>query len=127
MTTHAPPTVVLPDEVSVVNIGLPLFARSGSALTMLSLMGIMIIFALSYNMLLGQTGMLLFGHAVYYGLGAFFVVHAMNAIIRAKYPVPLPALPLHRPHFPHAFEFAHDAAKQAVGAEHQQGGDEEQH
>src|SRR5882724_5323280 len=75
-------------------IGLPFFARSGSALTMLSLMGIMIIFALSYNMLLGQTGMLSFGHAVYYGLGAFFVVHAMNAIIRAKYPVPLPLLPL---------------------------------
>ena len=75
-------------------IGLPFFARSGSALTMLSLMGIMIIFALSYNMLLGQTGMLSFGHAVYYGLGAFFVVHAMNAIIRAKYPVPLPAMPL---------------------------------
>jgi branched-chain amino acid transport system permease protein len=75
-------------------IGLPFFAHSGSALTMLSLIGIMIIFALSYNMLLGQTGMLSFGHAVYYGLGAFFVVHAMNAIIRAKYPVPLPALPL---------------------------------
>jgi branched-chain amino acid transport system permease protein len=75
-------------------IALPFFARSGSALTMLSLMGIMIIFALSYNMLLGQTGMLSFGHAVYYGLGAFFVVHAMNAIIRAKYPVPLPILPL---------------------------------
>ena len=36
-------------------------------------------------MLLGQTGMLSFGHAVYYGLGAFFVVHAMNAIIRARY------------------------------------------
>src|ERR1700730_14278675 len=75
-------------------IGLPYFARSGSALTMLSLMGIMIIFALSYNMLLGQTGMLSFGHAVYYGLGAFFVVHAMNAIIRAKVPIPLPLFPL---------------------------------
>jgi len=75
-------------------VGLPFFARSGSALTMLSLMGIMIVFALSYNMLLGQTGMLSFGHAVYYGLGAFFVVHAMNAIIRAKYPIPLPLLPL---------------------------------
>src|SRR5258707_9347222 len=66
---------------------LPLGVKSGSALTMLSLMGIMIIFALSYNMLLGQTGMLSFGHAVYYGLGAFFVVHAMNAVIRAKYPI----------------------------------------
>ena len=42
---------------------LPLVVRSGSALTMLSLMGIMIVFALSYNMLLGQTGMLSFGHA----------------------------------------------------------------
>jgi branched-chain amino acid transport system permease protein len=73
---------------------LPLVFRSGTALTMMSLMGIMIIFASSYNMLLGQTGMLSFGHAVYYGLGAFFVVHAMNATIRAKYPIPLPVLPL---------------------------------
>ena len=45
--------------------------RSGTALTMMSLMGIAIVFALSYNMLLGQTGMLSFGHAVYYGLGAY--------------------------------------------------------
>jgi branched-chain amino acid transport system permease protein len=73
---------------------LPLVFRSDLALTMMSLMGIMIIFALSYNMLLGQAGMLSFGHAVYYGLGAFFVVHAMNAIIRAKYPIPLPLMPL---------------------------------
>jgi branched-chain amino acid transport system permease protein len=75
-------------------LGLPLVFRSGTALTMMSLMGIMIVFALSYNMLLGQTGLLSFGHAVYYGLGAFFVVHAMNAIIRAKLPIPLPAVPL---------------------------------
>jgi branched-chain amino acid transport system permease protein len=74
--------------------GLPLVFRSGTALTMMSLMGIMIVFALSYNMLLGQTGLLSFGHAVYYGLGAFFVVHAMNAIIRAKLPIPLPVMPL---------------------------------
>jgi len=74
--------------------GLPLIFRSGTALTMMSLMGIMIIFALSYNMLLGQTGLLSFGHAVYYGLGAFIVVHAMNAIIRAKLPIPLPVMPL---------------------------------
>jgi branched-chain amino acid transport system permease protein len=74
--------------------GLPFVFRSGTALTMMSLMGIMIIFALSYNMLLGQTGMLSFGHAVYYGLGAFFAVHAMNAIVRAALPVPLPLIPL---------------------------------
>ena len=55
---------------------LPLVFRSGTALTVMSLMGISVIFALSYNMLLGQTGMLSFGHAVYYGLGAYFTVHA---------------------------------------------------
>ena len=73
---------------------LPLVFRSGTALTMLSLMGIAIIFALSYNMLLGQTGMLSFGHAVYYGLGAYFTVHAINAAIAAALPVPLIVMPV---------------------------------
>ena len=61
---------------------------------MLSLMGIMIVFALSYNMLLGETGLLSFGHAVYYGLGGFLTVHAMNTVIHDALPVPLPAVPL---------------------------------
>ena len=73
---------------------LPLLFHSGAALTMMSLMGIAIIFALSYNMLLGQTGMLSFGHAVYYGLGAYFTAHAVNAATAAKLPVPLVAMPL---------------------------------
>ncbi|MFL5074806.1 MAG: branched-chain amino acid ABC transporter permease, partial [Microvirga sp.] len=72
----------------------PYVFSSGAGLTMLSLMGIMIVFTLSYNMLLGQTGMLSFGHAVYYGLGAFFAVHAMNAVIRAGLPVPVVAIPI---------------------------------
>jgi ABC-type branched-subunit amino acid transport system permease subunit len=41
------------------------------ALTLLTQMGTLAIFALSYNMLLGQGGMLSFGHAVYSGLGAY--------------------------------------------------------
>jgi branched-chain amino acid transport system permease protein len=73
---------------------LPMIFSSGSALTMLSLMGIMIVFALSYNMLLGETGLLSFGHAVYYGLGGFFTVHAMNTAIHNHLPVPLPVLPV---------------------------------
>jgi branched-chain amino acid transport system permease protein len=73
---------------------LPLIFTSGTALTMMSLMGIMIIFALSYNMLIGQTGMLSFGHAVYYGLGGFLVVHAMNMVARDHLPIPVPLLPL---------------------------------
>ena len=57
-------------------------------------MGVMIIFALSYNMLLGQTGLLSFGHAVYFGLGGFVAIHAMNAAIRAKFDLPAPFIPL---------------------------------
>jgi branched-chain amino acid transport system permease protein len=72
----------------------PLMFSSPTSLTMMSVMGVMIIFALSYNMLLGQTGLLSFGHAVYYGLGGFVVLHAMNAIIRNKLGIPVPALPL---------------------------------
>jgi branched-chain amino acid transport system permease protein len=75
-------------------IVLPLIFRSGTALTMMSLMGIAVVFALSYNMLLGQTGMLSFGHSVYYGLGAYYTVHAMNAAIAATLPIPLPLMPL---------------------------------
>jgi branched-chain amino acid transport system permease protein len=73
---------------------LPKIFTSGSALTMMSLMGIMIVFALSYNMLLGQTGMLSFGHAVYYGLGGFLAVHAMNTFARDGLPIPVALVPL---------------------------------
>src|SRR5947199_67207 len=64
------------------------------SLTTFSLIGISIIFALSYNILLGQTGMLSFGHAVYYGLGGFLVIHAINIIGANKLPMPLPIVPL---------------------------------
>jgi branched-chain amino acid transport system permease protein len=73
---------------------LPLIFRSGFALSMLSQMGIAIIFALSYNMLLGQGGMLSFGHAVFYGLGGFISIHALNIIMDGKLPVPVELLPL---------------------------------
>jgi branched-chain amino acid transport system permease protein len=73
---------------------LPRIFSSSFTFTMLSLMGISIIFALSYNMLLGQTGMLSFGHAVYYGLGGFLVVHAMNTVTKYSLPIPLPLMPL---------------------------------
>ena len=53
----------------------PRVFSSDFALTMMSVMGVMIIFALSYNMLLGQTGLLSFGHAVYFGLGGFVAIH----------------------------------------------------
>ena len=73
---------------------LPHVFSSGASITMMSLMGFAVIFALSYNMLLGQTGMLSFGHAVYYGLGGFITAHALNVIGAGKLPIPLPVLPL---------------------------------
>lgn len=48
------------------------------SLTMLSQMGIAIVACLSYNMLLGQGGMLSFGHAVYTGLASFIALHVLN-------------------------------------------------
>ncbi|HEX8612835.1 MAG TPA: branched-chain amino acid ABC transporter permease [Telluria sp.] len=57
----------------------PLIFSRGAALSILSQIGTVMIFGLSYNMLLGQGGMLSFGHAVYSGLGAFFAIHAMNS------------------------------------------------
>ncbi|WP_028229765.1 branched-chain amino acid ABC transporter permease [Paraburkholderia mimosarum] len=73
---------------------LPLVFSSGFAIALLSQMGIMIIFALSYNMLLGQTGMLSFGHAVYSGLGAFVAAHVLNQIGAGHFPLPVSLLPL---------------------------------
>jgi branched-chain amino acid transport system permease protein len=73
---------------------LPFIFRTGTGLSVLSLMGIAIIFALSYNMMLGQTGMLSFGHGVYFGLGAYFTVHFINWAVLTRAPVPLPLVPL---------------------------------
>ena len=73
---------------------LPQLFNSGLAISTMCLMGIMIIFALSYNMLLGQTGLLSFGHAVFFGLGGFLTAHAMNTVHAAHAPLPLEVLPL---------------------------------
>src|SRR5690554_7176457 len=73
---------------------LPLFFSSGFAISLLSQMGIMIIFALSYNMLFGQGGMLSFGHAVYSGLGAYISVHAMNLASDGEIWLPVWLVPL---------------------------------
>ncbi|MEO8005791.1 MAG: branched-chain amino acid ABC transporter permease [Betaproteobacteria bacterium] len=80
--------------VALVFAGLPLIFKQSFALSMLSQMGIAVIFALSYNMLLGQTGLLSFGHAVYFGLGAFFCAHALNFIGAGTFWFPVTLVPL---------------------------------
>jgi len=61
-------------------LGLPLIFNSILAISIFNQMAIGIVFALSYNMLLGQGGMLSFGHAVYFGLGGFLAVHTLILI-----------------------------------------------
>ncbi|OUR79455.1 branched-chain amino acid ABC transporter permease [Alphaproteobacteria bacterium 46_93_T64] len=75
-------------------IVLPFFFSSNIAVYTMNLMGIFIIFALSYNMLLGQGGMLSFGHAVYFGLGGFMSVHFMNYIEADIFVVPVVIVPI---------------------------------
>jgi branched-chain amino acid transport system permease protein len=86
--------VAMWSAIAAVMIALPLLFRQSFALSMLTQMGIAIIFALSYNMLLGQTGMLSFGHAVYYGMAAFICAHTLNAVAAGQLWVPVTLLPL---------------------------------
>ena len=53
--------------------------HSGFMVSMLSQTGMMIIFALSFNMLMGQAGLLSFCHSVLFGLAGYSTVHFLNA------------------------------------------------
>ncbi len=94
--TIAPPLPTISDKLKfygmwtagvLVLLVLPNIFSSGGSLTTFSLVGISIIFSLSYNILLGQTGMLSFGHAVYYGLGGFLASTAsiLSPLINCRY------------------------------------------
>ena len=79
---------------AIVLIFAPLVFTSNLSGTMLAQMGIAIIACLSYNMLLGQGGMLSFGHAVYTGLGSFVAIHALNSITGGQSNIPVSLIPL---------------------------------
>ncbi len=75
-------------------LALPHVFASNSAITIMIQMAITIVFALSYNMLLGQAGLLSFGHAIYMGLGGYFAIYTMNWLSKTGAPIPLPFLPV---------------------------------
>ena len=79
---------------AVILIILPYFFTGGGSITIMNQIGITIVLAMSYNMLLGQGGMLSFGHAVYMGIGGFVAVHVMNLVENEYMWLPLPFLPL---------------------------------
>ncbi|MBV6651411.1 MAG: branched-chain amino acid ABC transporter permease [Hoeflea sp.] len=66
--------------MAAVLVVIPLTGPSRTTYSLLNAIGINMVFALSYNMLLGRAGLLSFGHAVYFGLGGYAAMHAMQAI-----------------------------------------------
>ena len=68
--------------------------HSGFVVAMLSQMSMMAIFALSYNMQMGQAGLLSFGHAVFFGLGGYCTAHVLNAVKDGTFWLPTELVPL---------------------------------
>ncbi len=79
---------------AVVLIVAPHIFSSSLALSHLTQISTLMVLALSYNILLGQSGMLSFGHAAFSGLGAFMSVHAMNLATDGVIWLPLPLVPV---------------------------------
>lgn len=79
---------------ALVLLAAPLVFSGNLSITILSQMGIAIVACLSYNILLGQGGMLSFGHAVYTGLGSYMAMHALNAATDGQWPIPVSLIPL---------------------------------
>ena len=72
----------------------PLIFTTSLSHTILSQMGIAIIVCLSYNILLGQGGMLSFGHAVYSGMGSFLAIHTLNLASKGTLAIPVSMIPI---------------------------------
>jgi branched-chain amino acid transport system permease protein len=68
--------------------------QSGFVVSMLSQMGMMSILALSYNMLLGQSGLFSFCHAVFFGIGGYATIHFLNLAGGGTLPIPLELVPV---------------------------------
>src|ERR1700749_3193204 len=68
--------------------------QSGFVVSMLSQMGMMSILALSYNMLLGQSGLFSFCHAVFFGIGGYATIHILNLAGDGTLPIPLELVPI---------------------------------
>ncbi len=73
MAKHAAPWVL-----ALLFVAAPWLLPSGAGVGLLAQIGIAAVVLMSYHLLLGQGGLLSFGHAVYVGAGAYAVVHALN-------------------------------------------------
>lgn len=71
----------------------PAFSDSATSALTLNQMGIAVILAISYNLLLGKAGLLSLGHAAYFGFGGFFSVHVINAVSGSEGWITAPLVP----------------------------------
>ena len=86
--------IILWSLFAIVLLVAPKLFTSSLSMTMLTQMGIAVIVCLSYNMLLGQGGMLSFGHAVYSGLGSFAAIHTLNKVSAGDWAIPVMLVPI---------------------------------
>ncbi len=95
-TLGGPVTAALLPWVGIVAalVILPIVLPGTAMLSTLCYLGTMAIFALSYNVLLGQTGLLSLGHATLFGIGGFIAAHAVLRFGEAGISFPLPLIPL---------------------------------
>lgn len=77
----------------LVLVAAPPFLDVGLQYALVSML-IAVLFATAFNLLAGQGGMLSFGHAAYFGVGAFAAIHLMRAIESGDAAVPLAVVPL---------------------------------
>ncbi|MCM5678282.1 branched-chain amino acid ABC transporter permease [Schlegelella sp. S2-27] len=104
---HSTPSLALPRPPQRLDAGLapwigfaavllaaPLLWHSDFAQSLLSQIGIAVVACLAYNILLGQGGMLSFGHAVYSGLGAYLSIHTLNLVSAGGLALPVSLIPL---------------------------------
>jgi branched-chain amino acid transport system permease protein len=87
-------TVTILLAFAAVVLAVPAWFGKGLALSFMLQFAIVSIFAMSYNILLGQTGMLSFGHAVYAGLGGYCAIHFLNRFTADGLGLSMVALPL---------------------------------
>lgn len=79
---------------AIILLALPLVFKTSSALTILCQIGVMMIFASAYNLLLGRLGLLSFGHAVFFGLAGFSTAHLISSMQGGASAPVLMALPI---------------------------------
>lgn len=80
--------------VAALLLASPVWWASSLQLTLFSQTAATAVVCMSLALLMGQGGMVSFGHAVYSGLGGFAVLHALNAMPAGHSAAWVPALPL---------------------------------